>query len=611
MKGNRFWLALSLGLMLLSGIVAALVQTSAGKVAVKDMRWETRSGELLSALLYKPASATIEHPAPAVVVCHGWWNNREIQGPICLELARRGFVVVSIDMYGHGNSDPLRLASMTVAGTGMYDAVRLVADLPYVDEHRIGVAGHSHGARACNYSVAVDDKEHRRLIAAVLLVDGEPFYFNAEGKYANVYGSRHVGLVADRYDEFCFRAYGSCGQVLTKPRDYIGTANAQSFLYFGGEPSAMKGRRVADKIYGENGVVRVIYTPSETHPWGLISKTTVGLQLAFFEKALGAPNPIPAYSQIWPIKHAFTTVGLIGFGMFLVAFARVLIDNKKIPHPRPPAAEYGGEGRQIPYGQEFTLRGRGAAWFWFALLLCAIVSGFSYVLMSNTHWIRAVTFNSIHTIFAQGAVFFIAFWLAVNGLASLVIVTACYGMFGRNGVGGVLPRWRQFFGAIWLGSIVVAAAFGIVFLLNYFFKTDLRCWLVAVKAFTPDKLCLGLRCLPMMVVYFFANSIVINCFNPRQAGSWRNLAVLMFMNTLGPLAIVVAQYATFFTTGETIRGFDPIFGVWLIPAIVYLGASVVISRILYRASGNPYLGGFINAAVVTMIAVTNTLTVVR
>jgi hypothetical protein len=35
----------------------------------------------------------------------------------------------------------------------------------------------------------------------------------------------------------------------------------------------------------------------------------------------------------------------------------------------------------------------------------------------------------------------------------------------------------------------------------------------------------------------------------------------------------------------------------------------VLSRKLYRVTGNPYVGGFISAAVVTLVSVTNTLTV--
>lgn len=72
--------------------------------------------------------------------------------------------------------------------------------------------------------------------------------------------------------------------------------------------------------------------------------------------------------------------------------------------------------------------------------------------------------------------------------------------------------------------------------------------------------------------------------------------------------LVVAQYATFAITGELIPGFGGIFSIWLFPVLVILTVSVVITRKIYRATGNPYIGGVINGVVATLIAVSNTLT---
>ena len=221
LKRNSFWLALSLVVMLVSAIVASAVQTAGGTVAVKDLQWETSSGRTLNALLFKPDTATADNQAPAIIVSHGWWNNREMQDANYVELARRGYVVMSIDMYGHGNSDPLPADELAVNGTGMYDAVKLIADLPYVDVDRIGVSGHSNGARAANWSVPIDNEAEQQLIAAVLLVDNDPVYVDADFAYTNIYGSRDVGVIAAQYDEFFFRSYSPEGAVLTPPREYL------------------------------------------------------------------------------------------------------------------------------------------------------------------------------------------------------------------------------------------------------------------------------------------------------------------------------------------------------------------------------------------------------
>ena len=604
LRKNSFWLALSLVLMLLSGIVASLVQTGGGNIAIKDMRWETPSGQMISALLYKPNSVTEDNKAPAIVVSHGWWNNREMQDANYVELARRGYVVVSIDMYGHGNSSYLRNDQLTLGGTGMYDVVKLVADLPYVDSDKIGISGHSNGARAANFSVALDNEADEQLIDAVFLVDNDPVYTDADGAYANVYGSRDVGLVADQYDEFFFRSYSPEGAVLMPPRDYITTSNAQSFLNFGVDPADAE-ERTAGEFYTEDGADRIVYTPAETHPWGTISKTTVTSQLEFWEKVFGAPTPIAAGAQVWQVKEIFTTIGLIGFGIFLVAFTRALLTTRA----------FAGLKYEAPAELASTSR-KGLAWFWGGLAVSALFSGASYVWLSQQPVIGGIAFNAVPTIFTQGAVFFIATWAAINGVAGLIIMLVSYLAFGKkNGLNlrgaGVLPGWKKFFHGIGLGAVVVAAAFGIVFVLDYFFKTDFRFWVVAVKAFDADKLWIGLLYLPFFVLYFFANSVAINGFNrfTLKGKEWLNTLVLALANSAAPIVLVVVQYVTFFVTGYTVDGFGGIFSIWLFPVILILAVSAVISRKIYRATNNPYIGAFINAAVVTIISVTNTLTV--
>jgi len=604
LRKNSFWLALSLALMLLSGIVASLVQTAGGSIAVKDMRWETPSGQMISALLYKPNSVSEDNKAPAIVVSHGWWNNREMQDANYVELARRGYVVVSIDMYGHGNSSYLRNDQLTLGGTGMYDVVKLVADLPYVDANKIGVSGHSNGARAANFSVALDNAADKPLIAAVFLVDNDPVYTDADGAYTNIYGSRDVGVVADQYDEFFFRSYSAEGAVLTPPRDYITTPNAQSFLNFGVDPATGE-KRAAGEFYTEDGAERVVYTPAETHPWGTISKTTVASQLEFWDEVFEAPTPISADTQVWQVKEFFTTLGLIGFGIFLVAFARALLTTRA----------FAGLAHNAP--KELAAPSRtGLSWFWGGLVVSALFSGASYVWLSQQPVMQGIAFNFVPTIFTQGAVFFIATWAAVNGLAGLVIMLVSYFAFGKkNGLNlreaGVFPGWKKFFHGIGLGAVVVAAAFGIVFVIDFFFKSDFRFWVIAIKAFEADKLWIALLYVPFFLLYFFANSVAINGFNrfTLRGKEWLNTLVLALANSAAPIVLVVVQYVTFFVSGYTIDGFSGIFSIWLFPVIVILAVSAVISRKIYRATNNPYIGGFINAAVVTIISVTNTLTV--
>lgn len=607
-RKNGFWLALSLVLCLVSAMGASFVQTSAGSVTVKDMRWETSSGEMMSALLFKPDGVSADNPVPAIIVSHGWWNNREMQDANFVELSRRGFVVVSIDMYGHGNSGYLTAGDEAVNGTGMYDVVKLVADLPYVQTDKIGVTGHSNGARAANFSIPIDDAADTPLIAAVLLVDNDGVYTDAENEnsFFNYYGSRDVGIVADQYDEFFFRSYDENGTALTAPREYIGTPNAQSFLAFGEDPAGaevLAGEVVTKKIDGRDAM-RVVYTPAETHPWGPFSKTTTSSVISFFEQAFGAPHPIDAGSQTWQFKEAFNALGLIGFVMFLVAFTKALLTTRA----------FAGLKIAEPIAATTTSR-RGLAWFWGGLTVSTIAGAWIYVAMSQSPIFGAIAFNVVPSVFTQGAVAFISMWAAITGLLSVAIMAISYFAFARkDGIDlravGVLPGWRNFFHGLGLSAVVVAAAFGIVFVLDYFFKTDFRLWILAVKAFGPDKLWIAALYLPFFAIYYVANSVAINSFNrfTLRGKEWLNTLVLAVFNSLGLFVIVVAQYVTFAISGEMIPGFAGIFSIWLIPVIVILAVTAVISRKIYRATHNPYIAGFINAGVVTIISVTNTLT---
>jgi len=603
-RRNGFWLALSLVLMVLSSIVSSAVQTSGYAVSVKDMTWETASGQSMSALLYKPDGVSVDDKAPAIVVSHGWWNNKEMQDANYVELARRGYVVVSIDMYGHGDSDYLPATDLELGGTGMYDAVKLVADLPYVDPDEIGVSGHSNGARAANFSVALDNEADEQLIDAVFLVDNDPVYVDADGAYANVYGDRDTGLVADQYDEFFFRSYDADGVAVTAPRDYIDTPNAQSFLNHGVDPATGGEAREADTLYDDDGSIRVVYTPAQTHPWGTISKQTVSDQLAFWQEAFGAPQAMSPGSQIWQFKEAATALGLVGFMIFLLAFARSLLTTRAFAELRADAVPAAPSTRT------------GLGWFWGGMIVSAVFSGVSYVALSQAPWINSIAFNAAPTPFTQGATFFIAFWAAVNGVAAIMVMLVSYLLFGRrNGVDvrelGLLPGGRKLLKSVGLAAVTVAAAFGLVFLSDWLLHTDYRFWVIAVKDFEPDKLWVALLYLPFFLVYFVANSVAVNVFNrfTFRGREWVNTAVLALVNASAPIVLVVAQYVTFFITGETIPGLGGIFTIWLFPVIVILAATAVLSRKLYRVTGNPYVGGFISAAVVTLVSVTNTLTV--
>lgn len=143
-------------LCLISMLFSVLIQNNFGKVKIVDITLQTGNGTLTGYLLM-PENASASQPAPAVVTSHGYLNNREMQDITYLELSRRGYVVLAMDAYKHGDSSvPVdeNGVLVSISDGGMIDAVEYVYTLPFVDQSRIGVTGHSMGGGFADITLA-------------------------------------------------------------------------------------------------------------------------------------------------------------------------------------------------------------------------------------------------------------------------------------------------------------------------------------------------------------------------------------------------------------------------------------------------------------------------
>ncbi|SLM15598.1 Conserved membrane-spanning protein [uncultured spirochete] len=607
-RSAKFWLGLSLIVCLISMLGANFVQTGGYSITVKDLRWETSAGHMMSALLFIPKNASVKNPAPAIITSHGWYNNREMQDMNFVEYARRGYVVMSIDMYGHGNSDTLVNSQVQYHATGMTDAVELMATFPFVDKSRIGVTGHSNGGRAANWAVDDDNLKSTPLIKSVLLVAYDPTYTDKDGKYINKYGNRDVGVVAAKYDEFFFRVKNKDGSK-TAPRDYINQATAQSFLNFGINPEEGEKRTSSvfyTKVIDGKEAIRAIFTPTQIHPWNTISNKVATFSLDFFNKALGAPNPIPSTNLVWYWKEIFNVIGLIGFAMFVFAFAKILLQTKyfgvlKTKEEPTPLLASGSKAK---------------VWFWISLVLGAFVSFISYLYLPNI--VNKPGFRP--TFFVQAPVFFIGTWAVVNGLFTLVVMLVTWYFFDGKSISlkerGIAISGTNLWRTILLSLSVVSAAFFIVFFSDFIFKVDFRLWVIPVKAFTADKIPIIILYLPFFLIFYVLHSVSVNGFSfIKQGKEWVNVALLAFFTDLGALMYVIIQYGIFFARGlswteKMNPAISNIYGIWLFPILVYFPLAVILDRKLFKLTKNPYLGGIIFALIMTIMACTNTLTAV-
>jgi ABC-2 type transport system ATP-binding protein len=166
-SGARATLAALLPMVVLSGLlVLAPPAAAAEDVRTEDAMVESGSGDdavELDTTLYVPASAEDE-PVPAVVLAHGFGGSKRSVADDALDLAERGYVVLTYSARGFGDStgqiglnDPryeIADLSTLIDLLAERDEVALDGD----GDPRVGVAGGSYGGALSLLGAAYDDR---------------------------------------------------------------------------------------------------------------------------------------------------------------------------------------------------------------------------------------------------------------------------------------------------------------------------------------------------------------------------------------------------------------------------------------------------------------------
>ena len=97
-----------------------LVQSDGGKVKIHKVNLVVADGAELYAQMYIPEQASADHKLPLVIVQHGSQHNLQMQDMNMVELARRGFIVISGDAFGHGSSTPRGFVDPSMNCSGQY-----------------------------------------------------------------------------------------------------------------------------------------------------------------------------------------------------------------------------------------------------------------------------------------------------------------------------------------------------------------------------------------------------------------------------------------------------------------------------------------------------------
>ncbi len=644
--------AAALIICLISMIGSTLINTDFGNIEVTNFSIVDSKGEEIGLTLYRPETATYDNPAPCVVTLHGSFDARGTQDYTCLELARRGYVVITMDADGHGDSSNYKTNPMDVfltltsnqgsdfediatsPGSGMNDVVAYAYNsLEFVDNSQIGITGHSLGGKMANACLAYNKIQEylggANMVSSVFLMgnqqlsgdDGfwsdhltyDPDDTPGSGDEVELYYDVDYGINAGQLDEnnYVTEVGGAT--------EFYKSTNARVLINELDNYDLQEGDEVeVGKIYSgtvqgsEEEYIRVLYQPYETHILNHYSLATTSNLVDYFQNSFDAPNPIDASNLTIQYKWFFDTIGVVGFFMAVLSFCFLLLTTdyfgvlvaKKEEDIYVPAAP-ATTGHKIYY--------------WVAFALAGIIPA-TYMLKLEK-WIgtRAGDYGSTRSLFGtyiwpQGLTLEQGVWTFTAGLVGLAFFLIGYYAFSKK-QGVDASKWNLKIGWAKLGKTVLLAlsAVGMGYFLagiaKYFFETDFRMMSYVVQWPSSDDFLVALRYMPLFFVFFLINAICQNLSN-MVAGrkEWLNVVLCCFFNIIGLTGIYIYQYGGLIMDGTVRLDSSRVMLCW--PLFFNLMLCTIFSRLLYKKTGNVYLGAFLNTFMFVMIACANTMTLV-
>ena len=634
---------------LLFMLLANFIQTDMGRVRITQGTVTTDTGDLYYKL-YVPKTASVQSPAPAVLLLHGYQNDHETNAAYAIELARRGVVVMSIDEYGHGAAQPGLLSrgyvnhkvtvnygndseadgtyvsiggvtrykimmnfsnlsffndhyskdddgnSITDSSGGGIAAYAVLAGMDFVDPTRIGLSGHSMGtwsswSVAAAYAGATDSQGRDITPKATVLQCGELFrdsVYDTDRIYFN-----NVLLLQAKYDEFSyFRDYEKIvsDDLLKSPlrTEFLGTT-ADNAAW--------------NPTYGSfsDGSARRIELLMTNHRLTTHNQHGLSTAIDWFTETLGISTPLSSTAHVAMLKEWLN----LGALLLVLAASLVLMELLLTTKFFAPVAH----GLPSKAGIK-----KGAKW-WIAACISILITGLTYPFMTQLgHGLLPLPGIFRMTV-GNG---FLSWYLLVVIINVIMLLVGkkraakkglesswfSYGLSSESHENRI--SWSLVLRAAALACCMAALVYAFTWLCTILFKLDLRIIWPMFRTFNAMRLGQFFVYLWIFVLFFlFANSKALAQLRTEATykkgvggflRTWLRCALVM---TGGILLIVLLEYIPFFM--DLGPGADLLFGstfggpfmslmILLLPQIVVYS---LLDTYCYRRTGNVYTGAFL------------------
>lgn len=647
-KVNLIFLVVCLLVIFVSSFCASCVQSDGFTVKVTDLRDETNTGSItntsvgedgatvetettvkgkvVSGILFVPNNASAENPLPAVVLTHGYLNNREMQLQNAIELARRGFIVLTVDREGHGNYDNSGSQNAMMATNGLYDSAKYLYNLDIVDKSKIGISGHSMGGYTTAATLAAD--KNVGIVSAGLM--------QAWSSFMGAGSDVSVGFLKAKDDEFFFTTKENGGTIA---RDYLSTATAKKFLGLSTDDTIVnkgiykqtaEGGVLVTPQGGEavDGTFRAIYEIAGVHPQNHESVEGANAVVNFFYNAFGTPSGhkyIAESHQTWWVKEMFSLLGLIAVIAMIFPLVGLLLKTRFFKTIAVGEQVANENGEMVWVGnkpiESAPLHGvQKHLTYWIGAIAVAIFSGLT-IQPICTEFGKKFFPNT--QLYPQDTTNWVCVWAVCTALFALAVVLFLWT------VNGIVNRFRYKENApahtenpfaagriqtgvtglaktLLLGIIAVASVYVVTYINWQIWTVDFRIWTLAIKVFNVEMLPTMMRYALFFGIFFCVSALFNEGFRAKNLPEWATILINVFFNIVGVLLMISIQYGVFTTSGVLWQKDMALGYIVLIPMVPILAIATVISRRMTAKTGNVWLGAIINTLLFTMITCANT-----
>jgi uncharacterized protein len=579
-------LGLLIIILIAAQVTAHLVQRDFGRVTVSNVKFTNENDVVVRAKLMKPVAATGDS-FPAVVFVHGYQNNRETSDAYCIELARRGFVVLNIDAVGRGNSgEPAHVESPDFDTTyGARSAVAYLRSLPHVRSDSIGLAGHSLGAEMA-YEVALDDPG-----IAALLISG--FAYTDKASFDR---PRNMLMIIGKWDEFRDRMTG----VDDIEAEWMSTAQTKSAI---DHPAPEVGLTYGDFA---DGTARRVIIPPVVHVMESHSRYAIGEALEWMRSSLEPDVDYwkPTDSQIWHLKEWMTLIAMLACFASLLPLGLLLV---KTPF-------YAEASLETPLRYSASGRGFRIPALINGLLMCL------YLPLILVLFAVHIYLVPIDRLFPMMMVNGVVWWFLLTNLVGFVLFVFWYRKARERGETdlfdlGISYRLDRMsldliplLKSILLAVVLFAYALGIETTLEKLLIVDFRFVFPFASDFTWHRSLMFLTYFPFLLIGFLCLGMFLHGRVRRRPlkgfmttyFSWSATNILVM--TIPVLVMLAAQYVPLVLTGTILFvGPGGMFVTFVLNLFHIAGVLILIIPIstwFYRLTGRIYTGAVLCALIV-------------